>query len=103
MVAGSVGSASTAIAALDANAQAVKVPIVALGLGATARTDERDGVLCATVRPAVRREAQAAAQIAQALGRGDEPASLGLTTVTIGTTSLPGILVAPGDPGEGAS
>lgn len=109
IVAGNDDAANAAVAVLEANAQAVKVPVVAYGGGSDAEGRLADGAQCAGLRPAVRKEARAAAALADALAQGGDVTALTPDRVAIATgEGLPGILVPPavvhaGDAARGQS
>lgn len=94
MLTGTDESAAQAIAALDANAQAGKVAVAALGVGPSLPARLAQGVQCAAVRPAFRKEARRAVEAAAGIltGTGVAAESTGEPEVLL----VPSVLVRPG-------
>ena len=96
IVAGDATTAQAAVHVLDANAQAVKVPVVAFGLDPDLPDRLADGSQCLALRPSVKKEARAAVDLAAALSAGAEAReAAGDAVVTADGGTVPGILFPP--------
>lgn len=105
VVTGTAAAAQEAIGVLDANAQGVKVPVVAGGIDEQTGRHLDDGALCAAVRPSARDEVHVAGTLLEAIEAGDGVAAIAVDTVTVDGKPMPAVLVRPtlvdaGDVGE---
>ena len=91
----SASAGDQAIDVLDVNAQAVKVPVVSVGVDDTTMTNLSDGTLCGAVRPAFRAEARAAVELATRLASGDGVEDTATQQLEVDGRSIPAVFVKP--------
>ena len=95
VVTASAAAIGQVIDVLDTNAQAVKVPVVSVGVDDTTATHLDDGTLCDAARPAFRAEARAAVELAAGLASGDSVGDVPAQRVEIDGRSIPAVFVKP--------
>lgn len=95
VVTASAAAGDQVIDVLDVNAQAVKVPVVSVGVDDATATHLDDGTLCGTARPAFRAEARAAVELAAALASGDGLEGVATRQLEIDGRSIPAVFVKP--------
>lgn len=95
VVAASADRAAAAIEVLDANAQAIKIPVVASGVDDRTVQQLDEATLCAAVRPAYRAETRAAVELSNALADGADPDAVADERIDVGGRPVAAVFVKP--------